>query len=263
MLSLSSRYISLMLFAILWSGGWTFAGSRTGGRAGGRLFRDSAEQQSFPSVAAEMAGRFAFGACVAGGSAVLATVSYCSWIQAPTHSWIVPMMCFAGASCASVPGGIVASLVRARTILIDTGAVRDATSRAWSAVVPETSDAALATSIESALNASSVASALVNDFVKGAGLIGTPARLLAVIAFPALDAALIRIEATISEQYKRRRWNTGGEMRRRVEPVLASAAEGVVVRLIDEKAALVAFVAFLLALCSDGVLLFLDVLLPR
>lgn len=243
---------------------------RTGGRAGGRIFRDSKmARPSFSSAAAEVMREFAVGTFIGAGGSTFATLWYTSFVQQPAHAWITPAMCFVGATSSSLPFGFVASLTKARALIVESGAVRDATSRAWSAVFTDANDVALADGFEKLLNSSVLASTLVNDFVKGAGPFGTPARFLASACLPSLDAALVRIEAETSAQYGRRRWtyekSKDGKsiaMRRRVEPILASAAEGIVVRFFDDNAALLAFATIVIASMAEGTFLVLDGLLP-
>lgn len=243
---------------------------RTGGRAGGRTFRDSnTRRPSFSSAVAEVMRDFAIGTCIGAGGSTFATLWYTSFVQQPAHAWITPAMCFVGATSSSLPCGFVASLTKARALIVESGAVRDATSRAWSAVFTDANDVALADGFEKLLNSSILASTLVNDFIKGAGPLGTPARFLAGACLPALDAALVRIEAETSSQYTRRRWtyekSKDGKsvaVRRRVEPILASAAEGIVVRFIDDNAALLAIATIFFASLAEGAVLVLDGLLP-
>mmetsp|Transcript_6465 Transcript_6465/g.19636 ORF Transcript_6465/g.19636 Transcript_6465/m.19636 type:complete len:257 (-) Transcript_6465:168-938(-) len=255
------RVVAIGLAWVAWSA-WSFGArpQRSGGRAGGRAFPEAPAEKKVGVV--RVAQSFALGRTLGAGGAVVATLSYCAWVHPPAHSWTTAAMCLAGMGSISLPSGLVAGLLTTREMVVSSGAVRDAVSRAWSSVVTEQGDTALADGIESALNASDIASGLVTDFVKGAGFLGAPARWIASAWMPWLDAALRRVELEVTDQYNRRAL-PGAVDRRRVEPVVASAAEGVVLRFIDDANFIIVLAALLLAFASDGAFLALDAILPR
>lgn len=228
---------------------------RSGGRAGGESFAGPKTPQVTPSSAASsIFGGAVRGAGVGATSVALGTLVVCG-IAHPAHGWTPTALAFMGATATLVPSALVAGWFEARRAVVASGAVRDATARAWNALVPD--DTAFADTVEKAWDG--VSDTLVADFVKGAGPLGLPARWIAAWTYPALDAAVSSARDEIDKQYRRRAIRN----KIRVDAVLAKAVEALVVRTIEEQIFFATCAGILILGLADGAVLFFDSLLPR